>query len=182
MSRGNLIALLLLVGLGAFFFLHDIHKPPADQDKRIFPNLEKKNVASLKVEKYGAPAFTHEFAKQNGVWVLQGPEPMVMRTASFGQSVKGLVEVKRGEDVGDKAADDEQAIEPDGQGVGVQAAFLCRGGSEAVRILYRRARHSLKRCCSLDAGRLPGTNGMKRVEGKDSRPVAETGRLVGSWG
>ena len=105
MSRGNLIALLLLVGLGAFFFLHDIHKPPADQDKRIFPNLEKKNVASLKVEKYGAPAFTHEFAKQNGVWVLQGPEPMVMRTASFGQSVKGLVEVKRGEDVGDKAAE-----------------------------------------------------------------------------
>jgi hypothetical protein len=105
MSRGNLIALLLLVGLGAFFFLHDIKRPPTTGQKRIFPNLEKKNVASLKVEKFGTPAFTHEFAKQNGVWVLQGPEPMVMRTASFGQSVKALVEVQRAEDVGDKAAD-----------------------------------------------------------------------------
>ncbi|MBS2033516.1 DUF4340 domain-containing protein [bacterium] len=110
MSRGNLIALLLLVGLGAFFYLHDIkgHKEKTEREtleKRFFPKLEKKEVASVKVERLSAPAFTHEFSKQNGVWVLQGTQPMVMRTATFGQSVKALVEVQKADEVGDKAAD-----------------------------------------------------------------------------
>lgn len=110
MSRGNLIALLLLVGLGAFFYLHDIkgHKERTEretQEKRFFPKLEKKEVASLKVERLTPPAFVHEFNRENGTWVLQGEQPMVMRTASFGQSVKALVEVQKGDEVGDKAAD-----------------------------------------------------------------------------
>ena len=106
MNRSNLVALLLLVGLGAFFYLHDVKGKPAEakkevQEKRYFPDIEKKDVTSLKIEKLGAAPFVHEMSKENGVWVLQGTEPVVLRTASTGQAVKALVELQKAEDAGD---------------------------------------------------------------------------------
>jgi hypothetical protein len=112
MNRGNLVALLLVVGLGAFFYWHDVKGKPAEverekQEKRYFPDIEKKDVTSLKIEKLGAPPFVHEMSKENGVWVLQGKEPVVLRTASTGQAVKALVELQKAEDAGDATSKPE---------------------------------------------------------------------------
>lgn len=109
MNRGNLVALLLVAGLGAFFYMHDVkggkeRKTQETQEKRYFPELEKKDVTSLKIEKLGAPPFVHEMSKENGIWVLQGKEPVVLRTASTGQAVKALVELQKAEDAGDATA------------------------------------------------------------------------------
>ena len=106
MNRGNLVALLLVAGLGAFFYLHDVKGQPEKekketQEKRYFPDIEKKDVTGLKIEKLGTPPFVHEMSKENGVWLLQGPEPMVLRTASTGQAVKALVELQKAEEAGD---------------------------------------------------------------------------------
>ncbi|MBX3167943.1 MAG: DUF4340 domain-containing protein [Candidatus Eremiobacteraeota bacterium] len=112
MNRGNLVALLLVAGLGAFFYMHDVkggkeRKAKETQEKRYFPELEKKDVTSLKIEKLGAPSFVHEMSKENGIWVLQGKEPVVLRTASTGQSVKALVELQKAEDAGDATSKPE---------------------------------------------------------------------------
>ncbi|MBN9415677.1 MAG: DUF4340 domain-containing protein [Candidatus Eremiobacteraeota bacterium] len=112
MNRGNLVALLLVVGLGAFFYLHDVKGKPIaaqqeKQQKRYFPDLAKKDIASLKIEKFGTPAFTHEMSKENGVWILQGAEPVVLRTSSTGQAVKALVELQKAEDAGDVSSKPE---------------------------------------------------------------------------
>lgn len=112
MNRSNLVALLLVAGLGAFFYLHDIKGKKTEHDneikeKRYFPDLEKKDVTSLKIEKLGAPPFVHEMSKENGIWVLQGKEPVVLRTASTGQAVKALVELQKAEDAGDASSKPE---------------------------------------------------------------------------
>lgn len=109
MNRGNLVALLLVAGLGAFFYMHDVkggkeRKVKETQEKRYFPELEKKNVTSLKIEKLGSPPFLHEMSKENGIWVMQGQEPVVLRTASTGQAVKSLVELQKAEDAGDASS------------------------------------------------------------------------------
>jgi len=102
MSRGNLFMLVLVIGMGLYFYLHDVQgasktKVAETQAKRFFPDIEKKDVTGVKVEKLKDGPFVHEMNKENGVWVLQGKDPAVMRTASMGQAVKSLVELQRGE-------------------------------------------------------------------------------------
>lgn len=112
MNKGNLVALLLVAGLGAFFYLHDVkgsgtRATAEKQQKRYFPDLVKKDVTSLKIEKLSTPPFVHEMAKENGIWVMQGQEPMVLRTATTGQAVKSLVELQKAEDAGDASSKPE---------------------------------------------------------------------------
>lgn len=108
MNRGNWIMLILLVGLATFYYVHDIKGKPEKekaekQAKRFFPDIEKSDVAGVKVERLkpapGATPFVHDMVKDNGVWVLQGSEPKVLRTGSLGSTVKSLVELERADDM-----------------------------------------------------------------------------------
>lgn len=110
MNKGNLVMLLLLCGMGAFYYVHDIKGKPErekaeTQSKRFFPDLEKPEVSSLKVERLkpgtGATPFAREMKMENGVWVLDAEHDIVLRTNSIGSAVKSLVELQRAEEISD---------------------------------------------------------------------------------
>jgi len=109
MSRSNVAMAVAVVGLGAFYYLHDVKGAPErekaeTQSKRFFPTLEKPKVVGLKVEQLKKPTvistpFSRDINRQNGIWVLDGKDPIVLRTTSMGSAIKTLVELQRAEDL-----------------------------------------------------------------------------------
>lgn len=96
MSKTNWVLLILILVLGIFYYKHP-GKPQegeANPEKRLFAEAKKSDVKILKVEKLSHPPLTREYARENGVWVLHGETPMVMRTFSMGSLVKSLVELE----------------------------------------------------------------------------------------
>lgn len=104
MSRANVVMAVAVVGLGAFYYFHDVKGKPEREKaevetKRFFPGLEKPKVVGLKVEQLKAPTalstpFQRDIQRQNGVWVLQGDPPQVLRTSSLGNAIKSLAELQ----------------------------------------------------------------------------------------
>ena len=111
MSRGNWAMLALVAGLGGFYYWHDVVGKPAretaeTESKRFFPGLLKPDITEVKVEQLKAPSgtpFVHDMVMENGVWVLEQKDPVVLRTTSLGSAIKNLVELQRAESM-DKGA------------------------------------------------------------------------------
>ena len=107
MSRTNIVMLLLVLAGGAFWLWDRRHmeetKKQETQAARFFPDLEKPQIAGLKIQKLtgtGTNAtWTREFALDNGVWTLAGPHPQAMKNQAIGGAVKSLVELQHAEDL-----------------------------------------------------------------------------------
>lgn len=110
MSKGNYAMLVLVAGLGTFYYVHDIkgkeeREKAETQQKRLFPAIEKPDVTEVKIERLkagaGAQPWVHDIALEHGIWVLQGNQKEVLRTSSIGQAVKSLVELQRADVISD---------------------------------------------------------------------------------
>lgn len=102
----NWIMLIVMVGLGCFYYLHDGGGGPQTgptPGKAFFPNLKMSDIVALKVERLkesaGVKPFVHEITLKNTIWTLQGAEPMALRTLTTAQGIKSLVELEKDEEI-----------------------------------------------------------------------------------
>lgn len=108
MSRGTLIMLILVLGLGGFYYLYDVRggetrKNAEKQEKRLFPEATVDNVTSLEVQ--GGLVLL----KRDGRWVRQGPPEQLVSVREVGGLANRLVELQRNEVILENAKPEELA-------------------------------------------------------------------------
>lgn len=100
-TRGTLIMLLLVLGLGAFWYLHDVRggqqrEEAKTTEERLFPKLEEDQVASLRLEDLrtaGKPPLVLE--KAEGRWILEGEQEFLAAQAEVEGLASQVAALKR---------------------------------------------------------------------------------------
>jgi hypothetical protein len=107
MNRSQAIMGVLVVGLGGFYYWHDVEGKPKREAaetkaKRLFPELKREDLSSLTVERLKPVGTDKPFKRQighkHGLWILESePTPEVLNNLSMSNAVKGLTEIQRGD-------------------------------------------------------------------------------------
>ncbi|MEW6282356.1 MAG: DUF4340 domain-containing protein [Candidatus Eremiobacterota bacterium] len=109
MNRSTLIMLVLVLGLGSFYYFHDIRgaklrEEAEKQEKRLFPTLKKDDLVGMEIthQDTAKPALVLE--KRDGRWIRKGPPDEMVSVSEVGSVANSLVEVQRTEVVQESPA------------------------------------------------------------------------------
>ncbi len=107
MNRNQAIMGVLVVGLGGFYYWHDVEGKPKREAaetkaKRLFPEMKREELSSVTVERLKATGadktFKRQIARKHGLWILESePLPEVLNTLSMSNAMKSLIEIQRGD-------------------------------------------------------------------------------------
>ncbi len=112
MNRGTLIMLILVLGLGGFYYFYEYsggktREHNEKQEKRLFPDATAENMTSLEVTAPDAKTPALVLEKKDGRWVHKGPPDQLVSVMEVGGMANRLVDLQRSEMILEKPKPEE---------------------------------------------------------------------------
>ncbi len=102
MNRSTLVLLILVLGLGGFYYFYDVRggktrEEAEKQEKRVFPALKADSLMGLELKPGKSDQAPLVLEKRDGRWIRKGPPEEMVSVAEVGRMADGLVDLQRNE-------------------------------------------------------------------------------------